>query len=381
MPLASGLLKREEPRRGYVRKSIMHMARNPKIPPPPTVHRRARIAGLRYVNCHEPGFTRRRHGKGYVYYGVSGRRITSERTLRRIESLVIPPAWQDVWICRYANGHIQCTGIDDAQRKQYIYHPEWSEISNLTKFDRLHLMAALLPRIRRQVRAHLRTDPLTRQRVLATVVRILDKAHLRIGSPRYAQERGTAGATTLLPEHVELDDFRVSLEFPGKSGQWQEIQFADQKVAQTIRAREEIEGQFLFAYVDDAREVVDVDSTKVNAYLQQISGESLTAKDFRTWAGTVTALAELAELEPNMSQTAKRRSLVAAIDRAAEQLGNTRAICRSHYVHPGILAAFEADDLPRLVAQARRSRKRHHELNQDERLLANLLPHLPGTGL
>lgn len=355
------------------------MIRKPATSAVVAVERRARKAGLRYVNSSDAGFTRRRCGNGFTYHGKRGKRITSARTLQRIEKLVIPPAWEEVWICRYTNGHIQCTGIDEAGRKQYLYHPQWQIVSNLTKFDRMYLIAALLPRIRRRIRADLRKQAASRERVLAAVVRLLDKAHIRIGTQRYATERGTAGATTLKPEHVEVHKYTVSLDFPGKSGQWHEIELTDPKVAQTVRACEEIDGQYLFSFRNGGGVPVDVDSTMVNRYLQEIAGETVTAKDFRTWAGSVIALAELADVEEPLSKTARKRTLVAAVDTAAEELGNTRAVCRSHYIHPGIITAFTSGELPKLITLARRTRRRPAEMTEDERLFANLLPHLTST--
>ncbi|MBB02115.1 MAG: DNA topoisomerase [Planctomyces sp.] len=338
--------------------------------------RRARKIGLRYVHDDEPGITRRRCGRGFTYVLPTGRVLKSERIRSRIEQLAIPPAWGEVWICRRANGHLQATGLDAARRKQYRYHPEWEAVSAATKYDRLHFIADVLPRIRRRVRKDLRGKSLSRERVLAAVVRLLDKAHVRVGNTRYLEQHGSRGATTLTDEHVDVDGFSISLHFPGKSGQEQEIAFRDPKTAQVVRQCESIDGQFLFCYRNDSREYTPVDSTAVNSYLQEISGASMTAKDFRTWWGTVAALSNLCDAELAESKAARKRTINAAVAFAAEELGNTSAVCRSHYIHPGMLSAYETGELPQLLRQTQRQHRRMAELTQDERMLALLLPRL-----
>jgi DNA topoisomerase-1 len=324
---------------------------------PPTAKRgkrRARKVGLLYVNGFDKGFTRRRCGKGFVYLSTSGKMLRSERTRARIESLVIPPAWDDVWICPHARGHIQARGRDDAGRVQYIYHERWQAISAATKYDRMQLMAKLLPRIRRRVSRDLNGRKLTRRRVLGAVVRLLDKAHLRVGSERYAEQNGSRGATTLTTEHVEVERFTISLDFPGKSGQQHEIEFTDPKTAKVVRQCEEINEQFLFCYHDDG-EVRRIDSTDVNDYLREIAGETLTSKDFRTWWGSVLALSELVNMDPDSSATQRKKAATAAVAKAANALGNTNAVCRKSYIHPGILAATESGELPSLLSKCQES--------------------------
>lgn len=343
--------------------------------------RRARKVGLQYVHDEEPGYTRRRCGKGFIYLSPQGRRITSPRILKRIESLVIPPAWNEVWICRSSTGHLQATGRDEAGRKQYLYHSDWTTISAATKFDRLALVAQLLPRIRRRVRSDLQGKELTRERVLAAVVRLLDKAHLRVGNERYLIENGSRGATTLASEHVEVDRFLISLNFPGKSGQQHEIEFSDPKTARVIEQCEEINGQYLFCYRCADGEFSPVNSTEVNSYLQQISGEDLTAKDFRTWWGSVIALASLVNTlaeqgSEKLTKQQVRHALSTAISITAQTLGNTKAVCRSHYIHPSILTAFETGELPGILDRSERRSEPIPELVLDEVRLAQLLPFL-----
>jgi DNA topoisomerase I len=338
--------------------------------------RRARKVGLVYVNQFDHGITRRACGNGFVYLSPRGKIIKSMRTRQRIEALAIPPAWQGIWICPQTNGHIQARGRDEAGRSQYIYHDKWQTISAATKFDRMHLMAELLPRIRRKVRSDLKGKKLTRQRVLAAVVRLLDRAHLRVGNDRYAQQNGSRGATTLTTDHVDVERFTISLDFPGKSGQQHEIEFTDEKTAKVIRQCEEIDNQFLFCYRDVDGEARRIDSTDVNDYLRTITGEPLSSKDFRTWWGSVLALGELSSADEDLTPAKRKKAARAAVAAAADALGNTKAICRKSYIHPGLLAAAESGELPALLKKAKRTEKPSSELTVHEALFANLLPHL-----
>ena len=339
--------------------------------------RRAKKVGLVYVNHFDRGITRRRCGRGFTYVTATGKTVTSKRTRQRIESLVIPPAWQDVWICPQSTGHIQAVGRDEEGRKQYIYHSKWQAVSSATKYDRMHLMAELLPRVRRRVRRDLSDRGLGERRVLAAVVRLVDMAHLRVGNEHYAKRYGSHGATTLDAEHVHVDRFTVSLEFPGKSGRRRAISFTDKKVAQVIRRCEEISGQHLFCYHGDDGHDHPIESTHVNDYLRSVTGESITAKDFRTWWGSVIALASLTEASETDTARARKKAVTAAVGATAEALGNTKAVCRSSYIHPGILAAGESGELTGLIAKAERhGHGRRRELTVDENRFADLLPYL-----
>jgi DNA topoisomerase-1 len=341
--------------------------------------RRARKMGLIYINDGEPGISRRKHGNYFDYLSSSGQKITAKKTLDRIKDLVIPPAWKDVWICRSPQGHLQVTGRDEADRKQYIYHADWDSISSSTKYDQLALIAQLLPRVRRHLNKDLGGRKLTKKRVLAAVVRLIDKAHIRMGNDRYEAQNGSHGVTTLKKKHVEVDHFTISLDFPGKSGQRRELELTDSKVAKVIQQCQSIRGQHLFSYRDDEEKTVSINSTDVNKYLMLISGEALTAKDFRTWWGSVIALSELAEIEPKdeasgFTESEVKKAISAAIATTAEILGNTKAVCRSHYIHPGILTAFSEGKLPKLLKQAGRSKTSVAGLTQHEVHLKNLLP-------
>lgn len=339
--------------------------------------RRARKAGLYYVNSFDRGMSRRRCGRGFTYLSSRGRTITSARTRKRIEALAIPPAWTDVWICPKPNGHIQATGRDEAGRKQYIYHPDWQAISAASKYDRLSLLARLLPRIRRRVRKELNRKRLARKRVLATVVRLIDRAHIRVGSRTYTEKHDSRGATTLTDEHVETDGLTISLEYPSKGGREREIEISDRKAAKVIRRCEEIDSQFLFCYRDTDGEHRPVDSTDVNAYLREVAKESVTAKDFRTWWGSVIALASLARGSAERRSAAERkRAVQQAIAETADALGNTKAVCRDSYIHPAILAAGESGELAALIekADAAAGGERLAELTNDETRFASILP-------
>lgn len=312
--------------------------------------------GLKYVNCFEEGIIRRRCGRGFRYVLSSGSVVRSPALRNRIAELVIPPAWTEVWICPDADGHIQAVGRDELGRKQYIYHPKWHELSTATKFERMLLMPEALPRIRARVREDLTGVRLSRERVIAAVVRVLDKAHIRVGNEQYVKERDTRGATTLTSQHVQVDHFTVTLDFPGKSGKRSEVAFTDRKVAKVIRQCEEIEGHYLFSYLDESGQQVQATSSDVNAYLREVAGQPITAKDFRTWWGSVTALDALAQLDDcELSTTARKKALVGAVRQAASLLGNTLSVCRKSYIHPKILSSFEEGCLAAALKQCQRS--------------------------
>lgn len=336
--------------------------------------RRASKAGLKYVNDFADGISRRRCGRGFTYLLPTGRTLRSKRIRSRIEDLVVPPAWEDVWISPDSKGHIQARGRDQAGRVQYIYHEHWLAVSKATKFDRMARVAEVLPRIRRRVRKDLNCNSVTRERVLAAVLRLIDKANLRIGNNQSVKARG---ATTLEAEHVSLDQFRVSLEFPSKSGQRREVEFSDQKVAKVIRGCEELDGQYLFCYEVESAEPRRVDSTDVNEYLREIADEEVSAKDFRTWWGSVTALSQLKNLTDEATSAQRKSACRAAVRRASCALGNSVAVCRKSYVHPGLLSAAKSGELPCMIADV--EAVSISELSQDEVLFKGLLPQLDFT--
>lgn len=334
---------------------------------------RARMAGLLYIEDFGVGYTRKRCGKGFRYIDEFGRLITCKKLKARIQGLVIPPAWRDVWICKDGDGHIQATGFDAAGRKQYIYHPKWHEASAKYKYGRLLSFARVLPTIRRRVQTDLKSDELNKKRVVAAVVRVLDKACLRIGNRQYLEANDSRGATTLTVEHIRREDREISFNFKGKSGKQIELKCADDLLAQVIEDCENSEGEFLFSYERADGEFVPVSSADVNAYLLEVSGEYITAKDFRTWRGSVIALKELAEMPDGLSKTAKKRFIANAVKQTSIALGNTAAVCRSSYIHSAILTHADQEMLRPVMQELNPKAVRRTGLNQHEiRLMAFL---------
>jgi DNA topoisomerase-1 len=299
-----------------------------------------RQAGLRWVSDQSPGIRRRREKDSFVYVEPDGSRVKDEETLDRIRALVIPPAWTDVWISPLANGHIQATGRDDRGRKQYRYHERWRAVRDANKYERLIDFARVLPRIRRRVRRDLGRRGHPREKVLATVVQLLETTMIRVGNEEYAKENRSFGLTTLRSRHVKVHGSQVRFFFRGKSGKEHEITFRDRRLAAVVKRCEELPGQQLFQYVDEDGERRSIDSGDVNEYIREASGGDFTAKDFRTWAGTVLAARALQEMEKVDSETQAKRNVVAAIERVSERLGNTRAVCRKCYVHPAIVDSY-----------------------------------------
>ena len=300
----------------------------------------AALAGLRYVSDDSPGLRRRKSGRGFSYLRPDGARLADAAALRRIRALAIPPAWTDVWICAAADGHIQATGRDAKGRKQYRYHPEFRAMRESVKFEHLLAFAHALPQIRARVAQDMARRGLPREKVLATVVHLLENTLIRVGNDDYARQNRSYGLTTLKTRHVAVEGDAVRFRFTGKSGRQWSLQLRDRRVARIIRACQELPGQDLLRYCDDAGAIRTVGSGDVNAYLRQISGRDVTAKDFRTWAGTVLAALALAECEAFTSAAQARRNLKAAIARVSAQLGNTPTICRKCYIHPEVLSAY-----------------------------------------
>ena len=311
----------------------------------------AKAAGLRYVSDRRPGIQRRKRGKGFQYTGPDGATIVDREQLERIRALAIPPAWTDVWISTSANGHVQATGRDARGRKQYRYHPRWREVRDETKYYRMLAFGRALPQIRREISKHLTRTTLSRERVLAAVVRLLDETTIRVGNEEYARQNDSYGLTTIRESHVEVEGSRLSFRFKGKSGKVHDIAIEDARVARVVRGCQDLPGQDLFAYVNDEGEVVDVDSADVNDYIREISGSDFTAKDFRTWTGTVLAAWALHDLGAFTSKTQANRHIVSAVESVASRLGNTPAVCRKCYVHPDVFEAHLDGTLISLLAE------------------------------
>jgi len=318
----------------------------------------ARAVGLRYVTDQSPGIRRQRNGKGFCYLAASGKVVRHHATLRRIKSLVIPPAWTEVWICRDANGHLQATGRDDRRRKQFRYHPRWREIRDETKYARMIAFARALPRIRRQVKRDLSLPNLPRNKVLATVVRLLERSLIRVGNPEYARENDSFGLTTMRDRHVDVNGATLRFHFRGKAGKWHKVDLRDRRLAKIVKHSQDLPGQELFQFVDDAGERHGIRSEDVNEYLREITGEDFTAKDFRTWAGTVLVTQTLRDLEPFETKGQAKKNIVAAIQSVAERLGNTPAVCRKCYIHPHVIDSYLEGSLAEMAAGANRTRGR-----------------------
>src|SRR6184192_1984245 len=300
----------------------------------------AEEAGLQYVSDEKPGYRRRLNGKDFKYLDTEGKRIRDEQRVLRIKRLAIPPAWTDVWICPSPTGHIQATGRDARRRKQYRYHERWRELRDENKFGRLADFANALPQIRKRVDHDIKLPGLPREKVLATVVRLLERTFIRIGNQEYARENKSFGLTTMKDRHVKVKGPRSRFRFRGKSGRQHEVDLTDRRIAKIISKCQDLPGQDLFQYVSDQAEVRDITSQDVNDYLGEITNENFTAKDFRTWAGTVlTAIALNVQGEFETKKQAKA-NVKTAICAAAHLLGNTPAICRKCYVHPAIVEAY-----------------------------------------
>ncbi len=333
----------------------------------------AEEAGLRYVSDLAPGIARRRRGKGFVYLDPDGRSIRDERVLRRIRALAVPPAWTDVWICADPRGHLQATGRDARGRKQYRYHARWRAVRDEAKYGRMIAFGHALPTIRARVERDLGLEGLTRERVLAVTVRLLESTLIRVGNEEYARDNKSFGLTTLRDRHVEVDGAEIRFDFRGKSGKHHEVGIRDRRLARIVRECQDLPGYELFQYLDEGGGRRAIDSEDVNAYLREVSGEDFTAKDFRTWGGTVLAsLALRAFDEEPVSEEQARRNVNQAIEQVARSLRNTPAICRRCYVHPDVIEAYLDGTLLAAPARPRRS-TRNGGLRPEERAVLTLL--------
>ena len=338
----------------------------------------AKEAGLIYYLDTRPGYTRKRRGeKEFDFFDKEGKKITDADELARIRKLAIPPAYEQVWICPSPRGHLQATGRDARGRKQYRYHPKWRATADETKYERMLAFADALPRLRQRVAADLEKPGLPREKVLACVVRLLETTLIRVGNEEYAQENKSFGLTTLRNRHVKVAGAKVEFSFRGKSGIDHDIALRDPRLARIVGKLRDLPGQELFQYLDENDERRSVDSAEVNAYLQEITGQPFTAKDFRTWAGTVLAALALREFESFDSEAAAKKNIVAAIERVARRLGNTPSVCRKCYVHPEIFTSYLDG---RMIETVRRSAEKTladraalHELKSEEAAVVALL--------
>jgi DNA topoisomerase I len=330
----------------------------------------AAVAGLRYVNdARLPGI--RRLGRSRVrYVDADGRTVSDRTVIARIKSLAIPPAWTDVWICPDERGHVQATGRDARGRKQYRYHPRWREVRDEVKYGRLLEFAAALPKLRSRVAADLRGTKLSREKVIATIVALLEKTLIRVGNEEYARANRSYGLTTMRNAHAKVAGSSVRFEFRGKSGIVHSVGLQDARLARTVKACRDLPGYELFQYVDDNGERCAIGSADVNDYVRDACGEAFTAKDFRTWAGTVIVARALADAPRPASAAGGRRAIVRAIEESARRLGNTVAVCRKSYVHPAVLEAFLDGDV---IGAARRRAPAPGRLSSDEAAVARMI--------
>jgi DNA topoisomerase-1 len=332
----------------------------------------AKAAGLRYTTCDKPGITRHRRGKGFFFKNPKGQVIRDAKTLARLRALVLPPAWTDVWISTDPRAHLQATGQDAAGRKQYRYHADWTSERNSTKYHRMLAFAEVLPAIRKRTRRDLMGPACCRPRVLATVVELLGKTYFRIGNEEYARTNKSHGLTTLKDRHVTVRGRKLRFAFRGKSGVFQTVEIESPQLAKAVQQCQDLPGQTLFQYRDDQRRVRSLSSSDINRYLGEISGGPFTAKDFRTWAGTLTAAQALDDLPPAKSKTAANKIIVEAVDVVAETLGNTRAVCRKCYIHPAVLHGYVSGVTLSRVEPAR-ARALKGLLDAEARLVSLLL--------
>jgi DNA topoisomerase-1 len=342
-----------------------------------TEHRQsAAQAGLRYVTDGANGIVRKRVGTGWAYYLPNGKRITSTQIRRRLNALAIPPAWTDVWICPDPAGHIQATARDARGRKQYRYHQQYREARDQSKFRRMLEFSEALPVLRERIERDLRGDDLSRKQLLAMLVRLLDRTLIRVGNDEYMRENRSYGLTTLRRRHVRVDGTMLHFSFRGKSGVEHSIAITDPRVARIVQRCQDLPGEELFQYRDGAGKRQSVSSDDVNDYLRSLGGRDITAKDFRTWGGTMLAAVELRRMGPAASRREADRNIIAAVDAVAERLGNTRAVCRKYYVHPALLQAYLMGRVAPAPPAARPSRPRRRAggaLRRDEVLVLQFL--------
>jgi DNA topoisomerase-1 len=312
----------------------------------------AQAAKLRYVSDESPGIRRHRAGKGFRYAGPGGKAVTDPQTLDRIGSLVIPPAWEDVWISSCPEGHLQATGRDARGRKQYRYHPRWREIRDETKYGRMAAFGTALARIHRHIRGDLRQSAMPRTKVLATIVRLLETTLIRVGNEEYARSNGSFGLTTMKDRHAEIDGAQIRFHFRGKSGKVHTVTIRNKRLARLVRRCQDLPGHELFHYVDESGNVQTVGSADVNDYLRSITGQDFTAKDFRTWSGSLLAADALVRAGVPASARGGRKQIVAAVQAVAERLGNTVSVCRKCYIHPAVLESFADGSLARELERA-----------------------------
>lgn len=334
----------------------------------------AEAVNLMYINDSEPGIKRLKKGDGFEYI-LDDKKVKTKDELERIKSLVIPPAWTEVWICIHDNGHLQATGIDVKNRKQYRYHPHWNMLRNQTKFYRLHEFGKALPAMRLQLEKDIAKQGLPLEKVLATVVSLMERTNIRVGNNFYEKLYGSFGLTTLKDKHVKINGNELRFTFKGKKGVHHDISIKSKRIARIVKECRDIPGKELFQYIDEKGDKRTIDSGMVNNYIKEISGGDFTAKDFRTWAGTVHALLAFKELGFGETQTQSKKNVVAALDIVSQHLGNTRTVCKKYYVHPAILSLYEDKGLEKYMDELNAIEKNDNksDLTVEEKVLMKIL--------
>ena len=327
---------------------------------------------LRYISDEIEGYRRKKHGRGHLYFNPLGEKIDKKELEERLDELRIPPMWDEVWISPYENGHLQVTGYDEKGRKQYLYHPEWTAFRNANKFNKLLQFGKKLPLIRKRIHQDLKQPDWKKEKVLALVVLVLDEYFIRIGNQVYLNENETYGLTTLRRRHLTIDGKEAVLHYKAKSGKEREVNIEHKQLVKLIKECSELPGYELFCYQNGGRSN-PVDSEDVNEYLQQIAGEEFSSKDFRTWGGTVTAVEEFENALKDVEENPKRNLLTALVERVADRLGNTPAVCRQYYIHPAVLEVAEEGSLQRILSRSRARQTSRFGLTKPEKICLKLL--------
>lgn len=336
------------------------------------LEKKLKTFSLHYVSDDTPGITRQKKGNGFVYL-KHGEIITDQQTKERIEKLVIPPAWEDVWICPSANGHIQATGRDEKGRKQYIYHEEWNKLTQQNKFNKMIFFGEVLPELRREILAGMKERGLTQKRIISTIIWLLGKTYIRIGNEEYAEENQSYGLTTMRMRHVDVTGDMITFEFKGKSGKFHSVEVEHPLVAKTIKKLEALPGYELFQYIDADGNRHTVDSSEINEYLKQLTGEDISAKDFRTWGGTVYAAEDLYNIGEFKNATDAHKKISQAIKQVSKHLGNTAAVCRAYYIHPTVIKSYKRKELIPYFVECKRDYSTGTGLTRSEYSVHRLL--------
>jgi DNA topoisomerase-1 len=337
----------------------------------------AEMADLVYVNDKDAGITRVKKGSGFTYL-LNDKPVEDEKTLERIRKMAIPPAWTNVWICKKPNGHIQATGYDARNRKQYRYHEQWAALRNETKFHRLYEFGKLLPSLRLKLEEDLAKRDLSLERVIATVISLMERTYIRIGNNDYEKLYGSYGLTTLKDKHVKIDGDKLQFSFMGKKGIYHNITLRNRRLAKVVEACRDIPGRELFQYLDAEGNRKSVDSGMVNQYIKEATGGDFTAKDFRTWAGTLNVLRAFKSMGQAASETDSKKNIIAALDEVSKKLGNTRTVCKKYYVHPGVIRLYEENNLEKYLKELDSIEKPDDltGLTSEERVLMKILKEL-----